>query len=161
MKYSGFVPSPLGPLQAVWNDQSLVALDFIDDQVDEEVALSGHSFPFFVLRLAEELESYFSGDLRVFSIPLAFDRGTPFQRMVWQALREIPYGTTVTYGDLARSLGLSAGTSRAVGAACGTNRLPILIPCHRVVAASGRLGGYAGGLWRKERLLAIEQAHPR
>ncbi|WP_304225342.1 methylated-DNA--[protein]-cysteine S-methyltransferase [Gracilinema caldarium] len=155
------IPSPLGVLQAAWNDKALTALDFVDDQVDERVALSGGSVPSFVLRFAEELEAYFFGALREFSVPLAFTGGTIFQRRVWEALREIPYGSTVTYGDLARSLGFSSGASRAVGSACGANPLPLLVPCHRVLAAGGRLGGYAGGLWRKERLLAIEQAQPR
>ncbi|MCA1949203.1 MAG: methylated-DNA--[protein]-cysteine S-methyltransferase [Treponema sp.] len=157
------IPSPLGVLQATWDDGVLTALDFVDhqDQVDERAALSGGSVPSFVGRLTEELEAYFSGALREFTVPFAFIRGTIFQRRVWEALRAIPYGSTVTYGELARSLGFSAGASRAVGSACGANPLPILVPCHRVLASGGRLGGYAGGLWRKERLLAIEQAQPR
>lgn len=161
MKYSGFLPSPLGTLQATWNDEALTALDFMEDQVDERLALSGNVLPSFISRFREELEAYFSGALREFSVPFAFTGGTIFQRRVWQALREIPYGSTVTYGDLARSLGFSVGASRAVGSACGANPLPLLVPCHRVLAAGGRLGGYAGGLWRKERLLALEQAQLR
>ena len=113
--------------------------------------------PPFVGQFAAELEAYFNGKLQTFSVPINLDRGTDFQRRVWQALLAIPYGKTVTYGELARSLGLSAGASRAVGNACGANPLPIIVPCHRVVAANGSLGGYSGGLWRKEGLLKVER----
>ena len=109
-----------------------------------------------------ELTAYFSGTLREFKVPFVVETGTEFQKKVWQALLTIPYGNTISYGELAQSLGLSLGASRAVGAACGANPLPILIPCHRVVAAHGWPGGYSGGLWRKERLLQREgvRAYP-
>ena len=88
--------------------------------------------------------------------PLA-PRGTEFQRSVWRALREIPYGETTTYGELARKLGRRAA-SRAVGAANGANPIPIIIPCHRVIGKDGELTGYGGGLWRKRLLLELERA---
>ena len=103
-----------------------------------------------------ELESYFAGTLDRFHIPLA-PRGSDFQRRVWDALSAIPRGQTVTYGDLARRLG---SAPRAIGGACGANPIPILIPCHRVLAAGGRLNGYSGrgGLATKKRLLHLEGA---
>lgn len=105
-------------------------------------------------RLAEELYLYFAGELRRFGVPL-ITPGTAFQQRVWDALLRIPYGATVSYSHLAEGLGDRLAT-RAVGAANGANRIAILIPCHRVVAADGGLGGYAGGLARKQRLLAHE-----
>ncbi len=89
---------------------------------------------------------------------LPFDlHGTPFQRKVWTALQAIPRGTTTTYGELAKTLGLAPGTARAVGSACGANPVALVVPCHRVVRAGGGLGGYHWGLERKQALLAIEQ----
>ncbi len=105
---------------------------------------------------AAQLEEYFSGARTSFALPLA-PRGTPFQLAVWNALTGIPYGETITYGELARRVGRPAA-SRAVGQANGANPLPIVCPCHRVVAAGGRLGGYGGGTETKRRLLALEGA---
>lgn len=103
----------------------------------------------------EQLAEYFAGRRRAFDLPLA-DSGTPFQRRVWEALRTIPYGTTTTYGAIARNLGLPAGASRAVGIANGANPLPVVVPCHRVIGSNGLLTGYSGGLWRKQQLLDLE-----
>jgi methylated-DNA-[protein]-cysteine S-methyltransferase len=101
-----------------------------------------------------QLAEYFAGARRVFDLPLDL-RGTPFQLRVWQALLRIPYGETRTYGQLATLLGHS-GAARAVGAANGANPVAIVVPCHRVVASGGGLGGYGGGLDRKEFLLGLE-----
>lgn len=103
-----------------------------------------------------ELEEYFAGERRTFSVPLA-PRGTPFQLSVWQRLRTIPYGETLSYGELARRLGCPAG-ARAVGLANGANPLPIIVPCHRVIGADGSLTGFGGGLPIKRALLALEGA---
>jgi methylated-DNA-[protein]-cysteine S-methyltransferase len=103
-----------------------------------------------------QLEEYFAGERRTFSVPLA-PRGTPFQLSVWQALRAIPYGETVSYGDLARRLGCAAA-ARAVGLANGANPLPIIVPCHRVIGTDGSLTGFGGGLSIKRALLALEGA---
>jgi methylated-DNA-[protein]-cysteine S-methyltransferase len=104
----------------------------------------------------KELEEYFAGKRRAFDVPLA-PRGTAFQLQVWQALREIPYGETVSYGELARRLGLPAG-ARAVGLANGANPLPVIVPCHRVIGADGSLTGFGGGLPIKRALLTLEGA---
>jgi len=107
-------------------------------------------------RLARELDEYFAGTRRHFDTPLA-PNGTEFQKTVWNALREIPYGETRSYAEQARRLGAPAAI-RAVAAANGQNPIAIVIPCHRVIGTDGKLTGYAGGLWRKEWLLRHEGA---
>jgi AraC family transcriptional regulator of adaptative response/methylated-DNA-[protein]-cysteine methyltransferase len=105
--------------------------------------------------LREQLASYFAGTRREFTVPLVA-RGTPFEERVWAALLQIPYGRTRSYIDVARDLDSPDG-QRAVGRANGLNPIAIVIPCHRVVNKGGGLGGYGGGLWRKERLLDLER----
>src|SRR5271169_1370487 len=105
---------------------------------------------------AIQFEEYFSGRLLDFDLPLEFD-GTAFQRTVWRALTRIPYGETRTYGDIAGTIG-KPGAMRAVGNANGRNNLPIIVPCHRVIAARGKLGGFSGGVELKKSLLAHETA---
>ncbi|HTO68723.1 MAG TPA: methylated-DNA--[protein]-cysteine S-methyltransferase [Myxococcota bacterium] len=107
-------------------------------------------------KLAQELTEYFAGRRREFSVPLD-PRGTEFQRAVWRAIAAIPYGRTKTYAEIARAAG-RARAVRAAGSATGANPLPILVPCHRVIAAQGKLGGFSGGLDAKRRLLALEKA---
>ena len=107
--------------------------------------------------IAQVLE-YLAGKRRVFELPLDLC-GTPFQRRVWEALLAVPYGETRTYAEIARAIGRPAAV-RAVGAANGANPVAIVVPCHRVVATGGRLGGYGGGLPLKKRLLALERAEP-
>jgi len=102
-----------------------------------------------------QLREYFAGKRTGFDLPLA-PRGTEFQRSVWRQLQEIPYGETISYGELARRVG-NPKASRAVGSANGANPLPIVIPCHRVIAGNGTLGGFGGGLPMKQTLLALEQ----
>ena len=108
--------------------------------------------------LATQLREYFEGRRRVFELSLA-PEGTPFQVRVWNALLEIPYGETISYGELAARIG-DRSASRAVGLANGSNPLPIVIPCHRVIGSNGKLTGYGGGLPIKERLLTLEGALP-
>ena len=107
-------------------------------------------------RAMTQLAEYFAGARRTFDLPLA-PRGTAFQRRVWRALGEIPYGKTIAYGELARRIG-KPSASRAVGLANGANPLPIVVPCHRVIGADGSLTGYGGGLERKDLLLRLEGA---
>jgi O-6-methylguanine DNA methyltransferase len=104
----------------------------------------------------QQLAAYFEGRLREFDLPLA-PIGTPFQQRVWEALRQIPYGLTLSYGELARRIG-RPGSARAVGLANGRNPVAIIVPCHRVIGADGRLVGYGGGLGCKQALLAFEAA---
>jgi methylated-DNA-[protein]-cysteine S-methyltransferase len=105
-----------------------------------------------------QLTEYFAGERREFDLPLRA-AGTPFQQSVWSALREIPYGETRSYADIAREVG-RPNAVRAVGAANGSNPLAIVVPCHRVIASDGRLAGYGGGVSLKARLLAMEQSRP-
>lgn len=107
---------------------------------------------------ARQISAYFAGELRSFDVPVRLV-GTDFQLLVWEALREIPFGETVTYGDLAGRIGC-AGSARAVGAANGRNPVSIIVPCHRVIGSSGSLTGYGGGLDRKRWLLQHERAVP-
>jgi methylated-DNA-[protein]-cysteine S-methyltransferase len=103
---------------------------------------------------AHQLERYFAGRLKIFDLPLA-PHGTDFHERVWSLMRDIPFGETATYGGMAMALGSGA---RAVGTACGRNPIPIIVPCHRVLASGGKVGGYSGGqgLPTKRRLLALE-----
>ena len=107
-------------------------------------------------RVNLQLQEYFAGTRREFDVPLA-PRGTPFQLTVWRALAEIPYGQTCSYGELARRIGPGGG-ARAVGLANGSNPLPIIVPCHRVIGADGSLTGFGGGLDAKRTLLSLEGA---
>ena len=107
--------------------------------------------------IVDQLEAYFSGDLLAFDIPIRLE-GTEFQRRVWSHLRQIPYGETISYGELARRVG-SPGAARACGLANGRNPVSVIVPCHRVIGADGRLTGYGGGLERKAWLLDHESAH--
>ena len=110
-------------------------------------------------RPIRQLRAYFAGELETFDLPLA-PQGTPFQLGVWRRLCEIPYGQTISYGELARRLG-NPNASRAVGLANGSNPIPIVIPCHRVIGSNGKLTGYGGGLPIKEKLLALERRQLR
>ena len=160
-----WLESPLGPLVAGARTEGLCLLEFTDRrmlsaQIDavrrrfDCVVVPGESPHFDTLR--GELRNYFAGRLRQFSLPLVAP-GTPFQERVWGELARIPYGETRSYEGLARALG-AAGAQRAVGRANGTNRIAIVIPCHRVVNKDGRLGGYGGLVWRKEALLHLERS---
>jgi AraC family transcriptional regulator of adaptative response/methylated-DNA-[protein]-cysteine methyltransferase len=157
------IPTPLGPMLAGATPDGLCLLEFADRRMLEtqlqrlQKRLGAAFVPgtnAILDHLAEELGRYFASELREFSVPLSTP-GTEFQRAIWGRLRWVPYGTTTTYGALARSLG-RADATRAVARANGDNRIAILIPCHRVVGSDGRLTGYGGGLWRKQRLLEHE-----
>ncbi|MCC3374842.1 methylated-DNA--[protein]-cysteine S-methyltransferase [Cohnella sp. REN36] len=105
---------------------------------------------------AEQLRRYFAGELRTFDLPLDL-KGTPFQRQVWQALRDVPYGETAAYRDIAAAVGAPKAV-RAVGGANNRNPVPIIVPCHRIIGANGAMVGYGGGLPIKEHLLALESS---
>lgn len=142
--------TPLGTMATGEEDGAMVRLWLPSTPVPR---LMPHRTP--LLERAEgQILEYLNGRRQEFDLPLAF-AGTEFQRKVWQALREIPYGKTVSYGALAEHIGCPGG-ARAVGMANHANPLPILVPCHRVVGAGGQLTGYAGGLELKRALLALE-----
>jgi len=143
------IPSPLGPLAAHARDGRLVALRF-----GEHVGCDGGTTPELEAAV-EQLGEYFAGRRRTFDVALTLPEN-PFDRRVLEALRQIPYGETTTYGRLTTRLGLPAAHVRRVGGAIARNPLAIVVPCHRVLGADGSLTGYAGGLERKARLLALE-----
>lgn len=163
--FLSWLQSPLGPLVVGATDSGVCLLEFTDRRMLEtQIETVRRLFRAPVLpgdnphlqRLRAELDAYFAGSLRVFSVPLVFP-GTPFQRRVWEQLLRIPYGETRSYHEVATAIG-DAKAVRAVGRANGTNRIGIVIPCHRVVNKNGDLGGYGGGLRRKQYLLNLEQA---
>ena len=158
-----WIESPVGPLVAGATDAGVCLLEFSDRRMLEAQLESVRQRLGPVLpgthplldQLRVELAEYFAGTRREFSVPLEYP-GTPFQVKVWDGLRRIPYGETRSYEQLAWAVG-APKAQRAVGHANGLNRLAILIPCHRVVNKDGKLGGYGGGLWRKQLLLDLER----
>lgn len=157
MMYYSYLSSPLGPILIAGDEDGLRLINF-QRNASLPAAASAWIEDRQPLRDAiDQLEAYFAGTLRNFTLKLA-PVGTPFQQSVWQALQDIPYGETTSYGALARQLG-KPQASRAVGAANGRNPLAIVIPCHRVIGSTGKLTGYAGGLDIKEALLDFERRH--
>jgi len=151
------IQTPLGPLTALADDAGLMGLWF-DHQQHGPGALAAPLDPGqpWLAQTREELDDYFAGRLRRFTVRLA-PRGTPFQEAVWRELCTIAFGATATYGRIARAVGRPTA-ARAVGAAVGRNPISILVPCHRVIGEDGSLTGYAGGLPRKIALLRLEGA---
>lgn len=150
--------SPIGPLTVIAEAGAITHVHMgdarhgpADDQLGPPASPSEEPFA----AAATQLAAYFAGDLQEFDLPLA-PRGDTFHQRVWALLREIPYGETRSYGDLARALG-DRNLAQAVGTANGRNPIAIVIPCHRVIGADGSLVGYAGGLDRKRFLLALEE----
>lgn len=144
--------SPIGPLGLVSTEEQIIAIDFDAADWQEERPL-----PDILQQCIEELEAYFAGSLRTFDFPLE-QPGTPFQQTVWNQLLTIPYGSTITYMQLAHQIG-NPKSIRAVGTTNGRNHIPIVVPCHRVIGSNGKLVGFGGGLWRKKWLLEHEQKH--
>ncbi len=151
-----YLDTPIGPLLLARDDIGLRLIRFEGPaEAGPHVPSHDNLFEDVVAQLTE----YFAGTRRQFELPLA-PAGTPFQQRVWAALLDITYGHTISYGELASRIGQKSA-SRAVGLANGSNPLPIVIPCHRVIGANGKLTGYGGGLAIKERLLAHERGDRR
>ena len=154
MNYA-YLQSPIGPLLIAGDQDSVRRIYFPKNgkaAKPDRGWIESCAGP--VAQAATQLREYFAGERTVFDLPVALE-GTLFQRAVWRKLQEIPYGETISYGELASRIG-KPKASRAVGSANGANRIPIVIPCHRVIAAGGKLGGFGGGLPVKEALLALE-----
>ena len=145
------IDTPIGPLLAAADEEGRLCGLWFDRAPQPSWTRDDDAFG--VLR--DQLDAYFSGDGPAFDLPMS-PVGTPWQRAVWDSLVAIPYGTTVSYGEIARRLGRPAA-ARAVGAANGRNPLSIVVPCHRLVGATGSLTGYAGGIDRKRWLIAHER----
>lgn len=149
------MPSPVGMLRLVAGEAGLREIGFERGRHRASPQLSWQRGAIAPLALArQQLEEYFAGMRRQFDLPLQ-PLGTPFQREVWRELTRIPYGATISYGELARRIGQPQAV-RAVGAANGRNPLPIVVPCHRVIGADGSLTGFGGGLPAKRHLLSLE-----
>lgn len=151
--------SPLGEILLRANPHALTGLFFDRQKYWPAPSASWQHAPDHppLSQARAEIEEFFAGTRQQFGVPLQFD-GSAFQQQVWQALAEIPYGTIVSYGEIARRLGVGREHARAVGSATGRNPISIIVPCHRVLSSTGQLTGYAGGLDRKRALLALEGA---
>jgi O-6-methylguanine DNA methyltransferase len=154
--------SPIGSLGLVRRSGGLARIHIGADagsfafEVERTFGESGEESGDDFAPVRRQLEEYFAGRRLVFRLPLDLDQGSPFQRRVWKALMDIPYGETVSYKEIARAIGQPSAI-RAVGSAVGRNPLPIVLPCHRVIASDGSIGGFSAGLELKRRLLKLER----
>ena len=151
MKYIWYHEMPIGKIAIAEENGAISHILFdgdmsLDDYEKKETKT--------IQKVVRQLEAYFAGELKVFDVPLALN-GTPFQKAAWEALMEIPYGQTCSYKDIAIKIG-NPKAVRAVGMANNKNKIPIIIPCHRVIGTNGKLVGYAGGLEIKQQLLDLE-----
>ncbi|RZU51031.1 methylated-DNA-[protein]-cysteine S-methyltransferase [Krasilnikovia cinnamomea] len=138
------IDSPIGPLGVAVRDDLVVGVRF------GAAAGPGGAHP-----ALDQLSAYFAGELTAFTVPYELVGGSEFERAVWTEIAKIPYGETITYGAIATGLG-DPGAARAVGTACNHNPVPVIVPCHRVVGAGGKMVGFGGGLERKRKLLELE-----
>lgn len=150
--YTSYYNSPVGQLKLRCSDEHVLAVLFLDKNAGTE----NEMHPLLDLCILQ-LNEYFSGNRKVFDLPLQ-QTGTDFQQKVWQLLLEIPFGKTISYNELSKRYG-DLKAIRAVAAANGKNSLAIIVPCHRVIGSNQSLTGYAGGLWRKKWLLEHEAKH--
>jgi methylated-DNA-[protein]-cysteine S-methyltransferase len=154
--FSGFLRTPIGVLEITTTSTSLVSVNFLIDKTFPVIS-SGSTE---ILNASIfQLEEYFSRKRQMFDLPIIAE-GTYFQIKVWNKVSEVSFGKTKTYGELAKELG-SLTLTRAVGTANGSNPIPIIIPCHRVIGSNGKLTGYSGGLWRKQWLLEHEASNKK
>jgi methylated-DNA-[protein]-cysteine S-methyltransferase len=157
--YSTQIESPIGPLLLAGDECGLRQVHFVNGRHSAKPDPAWIDNPGPLQETTRQLRAYFAGDLDTFDLSLA-PEGTVFQLKVWNELCKIPYGDTISYGELARRIG-NPSASRAVGLANGSNPIPIIIPCHRVLGSNGKLTGYGGGLPIKEKLLALEKRQLR
>ncbi|MBW2705782.1 MAG: methylated-DNA--[protein]-cysteine S-methyltransferase [Deltaproteobacteria bacterium] len=148
--YKTYYKSPLGSIEILGSQDSIIALDFVEEMLPEDGELT-----FCVKECLKQIDEYFRGDRREFFLNLQ-PVGTDFQKSVWRQLEKIPYGKTTSYGKIADVIG-KPNASRAVGSANGKNPLAIIVPCHRVIGSDGSLTGYGGGVWRKRWLIGFER----
>ena len=157
--YYSHLESPLGVLLLASGDTGLCKINFPKNGKPASADPGWHKDPSALAEPIRQLRAYFAGELESFDLSLA-PEGTVFQQKVWDELCKIPYGETISYGELAKRIG-NPNASRAVGLANGSNPIPIIIPCHRVIGSNGKLTGYGGGLPIKEKLLALEKRQLR
>lgn len=148
--YKAYYSSPIGMVEITSDEEHILELEFVENSSEQSQQLPS------ILRDAlKQIDEYFKGTRKAFDLNLKV-QGTEFQQTVWNQLRKVPFGTTSSYGEIAKAVGNPKGC-RAVGGANNKNRIAIVIPCHRIVGADGSMTGYAGGLWRKEWLLNHEK----
>jgi len=154
-EFKAYYLSPIGPLEVSGTSEGIVSVTFVKTRLPND-----RNLPECVKEGIRQLEEYFKGARKNFSLKLLL-QGTPFQKLVWQRLKKIPYGKLASYGEVAKAIG-KPNAYRAVGNANNKNPIAIIIPCHRVIGSDGTLVGYGGGLWRKEWLLDHENPslHP-
>ncbi len=163
---ASWIDTRLGPMIAISDDEALYLLEFVDRrglerevqrlrQKTKSTIIPGHTHP--IYSIAKELNLYFDGQLKEFKTPIAM-LGSPFQKAIWDELQKIPYGETRSYLDIAKAVGNHLAF-RAVARANGANQFAIVVPCHRVINSNGELGGYGGGLARKQWLINHEKRH--
>ncbi|TCO24762.1 methylated-DNA-[protein]-cysteine S-methyltransferase [Kribbella steppae] len=142
------IDSPIGDLSLAVDDAGLCRLNFgrVDQHLEQDPLLT---------ETQEQLKAYFAGELKEFTVPLSVRGGSEFERAVWAQLSRIPYGEMQTYGEVAKIVG-DAGAARAVGVACNRNPIAVVVPCHRVVGAGGKMVGFGGGIPLKRHLLELE-----
>jgi methylated-DNA-[protein]-cysteine S-methyltransferase len=150
-KYVTYLKSPIGQIKITADENSITSILFVFSDTEMEEENINHV----LTQCKKELSEYFSGKRKEFDVPI-MQLGTEFQKRVWDTLIKIPYGATVSYNFVSKSLG-DQKAIRAVGAANGKNQISVIVPCHRVIGSDGSLTGYAGGLWRKKWLLNHEK----
>ena len=149
------IDTPVGEVWVAWCEEGLVSIGFVGQPKGAKIDYAWKYNPDLRCDAIDQLNAYFAGKLRKFDLPLVL-QGTTFQKQVWRELAKIPFAQTTTYGELAKRIDRPSA-SRAVGAANGQNRIAIVLPCHRVIGQSGKLTGFAGGLDKKAKLLALER----
>lgn len=157
--FYSYCESPIGKLLLVGSELGLREIWFEGKAHKAAHGADSYENSTVLLDTVRQLQAYFAGELETFDLDLA-PEGTSFQQKVWSELLKVPYGETISYGELARRIG-NPSASRAVGLANGSNPIPIIIPCHRVIGSNGKLTGYGGGLPIKEKLLALEKRQLR
>lgn len=148
-----WLDTPIGPMRAIADETHLLGLEFHDEEAKPRTSMAAaQNTP--LIQIAAELKAYFAGESAEFRTPLRIE-GNALERKVWDRLMQVPLGETCSYGDIARDTG-GIESVRVVARYCGTNRLPVVIPCHRCIGSDGSLTGFGGGLWRKKWLLRHE-----
>jgi methylated-DNA-[protein]-cysteine S-methyltransferase len=150
-EFRAYYASPIGPVEIIGTPEAIVSVGFVKRRFPND-----RNLPECVKEGIQQLHEYFKGRRETFSLKLLL-RGTPFQKLVWQQLKKIPYGEVVSYGDIAKAIGRPRAY-RAVGGANNKNPIGIIIPCHRVIGSDGKLVGYGSGVWRKDWLLKHEKS---
>jgi O-6-methylguanine DNA methyltransferase len=151
--YRAFYKSPIGRIEITATEKEICSLDFVKDKTSHKATALSPA----LRECLKQLDEYFAGKRRIFELMLRL-AGSEFQCDVWQALLDVPHGATASYADVAKAVRRPKAV-RAVGSANGANPIAVIVPCHRIIASDGGLGGYGGGLWRKEWLIEHEWKH--